>query len=173
MNFLGLDPGASGGIAAVAADRTLLLAEPWPESDRDILNLIQRAAGSGKAFAILERVSSAPGQGIAGAFSFGGHYRALRMALAAARIAFEEVPPTVWQKPFGLPVLPKVPTLGKIATVEEVEAQKKARKERSAAQRDKKNALKVYAQKLFPSVKVTHAVADALLIAEWGRRNRS
>lgn len=173
MIYLGLDPGASGGIAAIGDDRALLLAEPWPEGDRDILDLIRRAAGGGRCFAILERVSSAPGQGIAGAFSFGGHYRALRMALAAVPVSFEEVPPTVWQKPFGLPVLPKVPMLGKVATVEEVEAQKKARKERSAAQRDKKNALKTYAQKLFPSVKVTHAVADALLIAEWGRRNRA
>jgi hypothetical protein len=33
-----------------------------------------------------------------------------------------------------------------------------------------KNISKRRAQELFPSLKITHAVADALLIAEYGRR---
>jgi hypothetical protein len=35
-----------------------------------------------------------------------------------------------------------------------------------------KNVTKSRAQELFPEVKVTHAIADALLIAEYGRRIR-
>jgi hypothetical protein len=34
----------------------------------------------------------------------------------------------------------------------------------------KKNRHKDLAQRLFPKVKVTHAIADALLLAEWLRR---
>jgi hypothetical protein len=33
-----------------------------------------------------------------------------------------------------------------------------------------KNVTKRRAQQLFPQLKVTHAIADALLIAEYGRR---
>ena len=35
-----------------------------------------------------------------------------------------------------------------------------------------KNVTKSRAQELFPELKITHAIADALLIAEYGRRVR-
>ena len=100
--------------------------------------------------AYIERVASMPGQGVASTFKFGRSYGFLRGLLVAFAIPFEEVAPGVWQKPFGLPTLKKA---GSITA--------------------KKNAHRAKAQQLFPGVKMTHAVADALLIAEWGRRVRT
>ncbi|HEX5137386.1 MAG TPA: hypothetical protein VFY93_10455 [Planctomycetota bacterium] len=178
MIYLGLDPGASGGIALLDKDGKPLLTVKCPETERDLWDVVNGAVrdhcvGVGVR-AFIERVSSGPGQGVAAMFSFGMSYGALRMALVAAGIPFELVTPQKWQEGFGLPKLPKMPPrLAPGASKEEIEANKKAQKERSAAKRDKKNALKARAQQLFPSVKVTHATADALLIAEWGRRNRA
>ena len=62
------------------------------------------------------------------------------MALTAAGIPFERVRPQQWQKSLG------------------------------CLTKGDKNVTKRKAQELFPMMKVTHATADALLIAEYGRR---
>lgn len=90
--------------------------------------------------AIIERVHSMPKQGVASSFAFGVSFGALCMAVAAAGIPFELASPAKWQKDM------KCRTKGD------------------------KNVSKRRAQELFPELKVTHAIADALLIAEWGRR---
>ena len=88
----------------------------------------------------LERVASRPGQGVSSVFKFGTSYGFLRGILTATQVRWEEVTPPVWQR---------------------------VMKCRSGG--DKK-ITKAAAQRLFPDVKVTHAIADALLIAEYGRR---
>jgi Holliday junction resolvasome RuvABC endonuclease subunit len=137
VTALGIDPGASGGIAALAADGTLLWAVPTPATHRDILDLLQSAW---PARAVLEFVRSSPQMGVVSAFSFGAHAGALRMALVAAGIPFDEVTPQKWQAAM------------------------------QCRTKGDKNVSKRRAQELFPSVKVTHATADALLLAEYGRR---
>jgi hypothetical protein len=98
--------------------------------------------------AILEQVHSFPKEGVASAFKFGANYGMLVMALTAADIRWEPVAPSKWQREFGL-VIP-----GK----------------KKLTDTQKKNLHKAAAQRLFPGLKITHAIADALLIAEWGRR---
>ncbi len=174
MNVLGIDPGQGGGLAVVYADRSVE-AWPMPQTELDLWELLRRFKQPSEKGtwikAYLERVSSAPGMGSTGAFSFGSNFGAIRMGLAAARIPFEMVSPHVWQKGYALPPLPKVPPApGKRATADEVDGWKKAKQARNKAQREKKNALKARAQELWPSIRITHAIADALLIAEWGRR---
>jgi hypothetical protein len=68
------------------------------------------------------------------------------MALIASGVPFEAVTPGKWQKEFGL-----LAKKGETKTA-------------------KKNRHKARAQELFPDLKITHATADALLIAEYGRR---
>ena len=89
-----------------------------------------------------------PGQGVTSMFNFGKSYGNLEAFLVAAAIPFERVTPSVWQREFGLI------------------------KKKGETHTQKKNRHKSLAQELFPSVKVTHAVADALLIAEYGRRQK-
>ena len=89
---------------------------------------------------MLERVSASPQMGVTSAFTFGKGYGGLRMALTAAGIPFDEVTPQRWQKAM------------------------------QCLTGGDKNISKRRAQQLFPQVKVTHAIADALIIAEYCRR---
>lgn len=94
-------------------------------------------------FALIEKVHSMPKQGVSSTFTFGQSYGFLRGCLIALGIPFEEVTPRKWQAAMG------------------------------CLSKGDKNVTKARAQQLFPSVKVTHAIADALLIAEYCRRMRA
>lgn len=139
MIFIGVDPGVGGGIACVSKDGSVLYVEPMPQTDRDVLDVFTDYPDQQKV-AALERVSSSPQMGVVSAFTFGRGYGGLRMALAAARIPYDEVSPAKWQLVMG------------------------------CRTKGDKNVSKRRAQQLFPAVKVTHAVADALLLAEYCRR---
>lgn len=143
MDFIGIDPGLSGGIARIDQDGKVKWACPTPESYDEILHLLCR---DGSTFAALERVWSSPGWGHAGAFTFGVSYGALLMALNANRIPHVNVLPRGWQREFSI----KYP--------------------KQATSTVKKNITKANAQALFPATRVTHAIADALLLAEYARR---
>lgn len=141
---IGIDPGTSGGIGAVASDGGVARAWPMPATTRDLCALIESLHVEGSTLAALERVWSSPGWGHVGAFRFGLNYGDIRGILTALRIPFDEVLPRDWQRVIGV-VYPK----GK--------------------PRDK-NITKRRAQALFPNHTITHAIADALLIAEFCRR---
>lgn len=126
-----------------------------PDSVRDrwdwFANMAELMPCNTRPFAVLEQVGGYVGQGQPGSamFSFGAAYGHMEMALAAAGIPYETVQPARWQK--GLKIPGRKKDEGKTAW---------------------KNRLKARAQMLFPRVKVTLAVADALLIAEYCRRAR-
>jgi hypothetical protein len=145
VEFIGIDPGVGGGIAKITMDGIVRFACPTPNAHSEILQLLHRE-GDAPLFAALERVWSSPGWGHAGAFTFGVSYGALLMALTASRVPHINVIPRTWQKSFSISY-PK----GATATV-------------------KKNITKARAQELFPATRVTHAIADALLLAEYARR---
>ena len=148
MIHMGIDPGASGGIAAVCVNgyvystaiKNMTLKEQF-----GIFCDLEDVAPHPRA--IIEHVHSMPKQGVVSTFKFGKSYGNLEAFLTAAEIPFERVTPSVWQREFGL-----ISKKGETKTA-------------------KKNRHKALAQELFPGVKVTHAVADALLIAEYGRRH--
>lgn len=138
--FIGVDPGQGGGIAVVNAYGRPVAATRMPATDRDILETLSAARGTGAARAVLEFVRSSPQMGVVSAFKFGCGYGGLRMALVALGIPLEEVVPRRWQGAL------------------------------SCLSGGDKNVTKAKAQELFPEVTVTHAVADALLLAEYCRR---
>ena len=146
---IGVDPGVSGGIAWIDDDGPH--AEKMPSTELDTWSVIQSVGGH-ESFALIERVHSMPKQGVASTFKFGTNYGILRGQLAAASdvtgLAWDDVSPQKWQKAFGLPSL----------------------KDCGGSITKKKNFHKAKAQQLFPSLKITHAIADALLIAEYARR---
>jgi len=165
MNYIhmGIDPGVSGAVTVIGK-RTLITgatnfegtdhiyeSEPfvvaYPLKGETLLDQWDFIDSWADCRATLEVVHSMPKQGVASTFKFGKSYGNLEAFLVASRIPFERVTPSVWQKEFGL-----ISRKGETKTA-------------------KKNRHKSLAQELFPSVKVTHAVADALLIAEYGRRN--
>lgn len=146
MEFIGIDPGAGGGIAVVNnAGR----AEAWkmPATERDVYDLL---AGIPDSYAVIEHVHSMPQQGVASSFKFGASYGFVRGCLIGCGIPFEQVGPRSWMKALGIRVRHKTETPTQW-----------------------KNFLKSIAQQLFPEVRVTLKTADALLIAEYCRRTVS
>jgi hypothetical protein len=148
--IIGIDPGKNGGIAWIADGKACV--EKTPDTLKDLWELVNSITGGFVSFrasnalmfkAYIEAVSSSPQMGVVSAFSFGQGYGNLEMALTAAGIPFERVRPQQWQKTLG------------------------------CMSKGNKNVTKAKAQALFPHLKITHATADALLIAEYGRRAES
>ena len=152
MTIIGIDPGASGGIAWIANGKACV--EKMPETLQDLWELIDnirlasqievgRYCDNTHIRAYLEQVHSSPQMGVKSSFTFGNGFGHLEMALTAAGIPFERVRPQVWQKALG------------------------------CMTGGDKNVSKRKAQELFPHIKCTHATSDALLIAEFGRRQNN
>jgi hypothetical protein len=118
-----------------------------PKTERDICDFIFGLPAN--TVAVIERVHAMPGNGASSMFTFGRSYGSARMALIAASVSFEESDPRTWQKALGIP--PR-------------------RKSQGETPRAFKNRLRAHAQQLFPSEKITLAVADALLLSEYCRR---
>lgn len=148
--FLGIDPGKSGGIAVVDELGILVLAAKMPDTVGDLLELLRAwgpTATRPAAVGMLERVNAGVfgggkigRMGVSSAFTFGRGIGRLETALQACMIPFDQVAPAVWQQALGC---------------------------RSGGD---KNITKGRAQQLFPLATVTHAIADALLLAEFCRR---
>ena len=143
--ILGVDPGQAGGLALVGGDEPY--AQKMPATERDIYDAIHGLAVQADR-AVIEAVHSMPKQGVASSFKFGRSYGFLRACLIACGITWEAVAPGKWQKAMGL-IVPKGTSIT-----------------------DKKNLNKSRAQELFPSLRITHSIADALLLAEWCRREQ-
>jgi crossover junction endodeoxyribonuclease RuvC len=137
--YMGIDPGASGGLALVNRPGLVVDVTKMPETESDIADYFLEFAPRIR-MAYIEAVHSMPKQGVSSSFKFGMSYGALRMALFACKIPFETVTPQRWQKAMF------------------------------CMSGGDKNVTKARAQALFPGQKITHAVADALLIAEHRRR---
>lgn len=156
--YLGIDPGAGGGLAALWGETVTVAAMPKTEKDVwDWLNVYEGIPA--KAAAIIEQIDPRPTMVydhelkqvrpriLKSSCLLYGDYLRLRAFLVAASIPFEECPPQRWQK--GLKIPPR---------------------EKGEEERNWKNRLKAKAQQLFPREKVTLATADSLLIAEYCRR---
>tara|TARA_R100000808_G_scaffold19628_2_gene42539 strand:+ start:400 stop:837 length:438 start_codon:yes stop_codon:yes gene_type:complete len=90
--------------------------------------------------AVIERVHSMPNDGKSRAWAFGVHFGGLLMALEAAGIIYSDVTPAKWQRHLD------------------------------CLTGGNKNVTKKRAQELFPTIKCTHAISDALLLAEYCRQ---
>ena len=159
--YIGIDPGQAGGLVAlcVSAKGSEVNAVSMPDTERQVWEWIAEnspARFAPNSYAVIEKVHSMPEQGVVSSFKFGMGYGALRMALTAACIPFEEVDPRTWQKALGVAPRKK----------EETKPQFKLR-------------LLKLAQQLFPSLPLWSekrakgkmlAVSDALLIAYYCER---
>jgi hypothetical protein len=144
MTAIGIDPGKNGGIAWISDGKPCV--EKMPETIQDLWDLIESIGYrppwefGPKPKAYIEAVHSSPQMGVKSAFTFGNGFGHLEMALTAAGIPFERVRPQSWQKAMG------------------------------CMTGGDKNISKRRAQELFPSLKITHSTADALLIAHYGSK---
>ncbi len=149
--YIGIDPGKSGAIAALVEfqDELGRYAEfvHWMKNAETEQDLSQWVAGllvkDDENFAYIENVHSTPQMGVTSAFTFGDSNGFLRGLLTAHQIPFERVTPQKWQKVMG------------------------------CLSKGDKNVTKAAAQRIFPRERITHANADALLLAEYCRRVRT
>jgi Holliday junction resolvasome RuvABC endonuclease subunit len=142
MNYLGIDPGLSGAAVLLNESGGLVSSIRLEATEHDISQFLRHCVDRDVLFAYLERAQSMPKQGVSSTFKFGMSYGFLRGCLVSHRIPFEEVGPRKWQTVLG------------------------------CLSGGDKNITKARAQQLFPDVKVTHHIADAMLIAEYCRRIR-
>ena len=152
MQYLGIDPGVSGGLAVLSESGDALWVCKMPATDRELLELLGEQSAKEPTRGLIEKLGGMPRengrakQSPTTMFKMGRNYGALHMALAAAGIPYSEILPRAWQMNFGL-----------------------LRAKSSESQTGKKNRHKQMAQQLFPTLKITHATADALLIAHYCR----
>ncbi len=139
MQYLGIDPGQSGGIVVIDGNTTHTC--KLSETEQDIWSWINDTTDLLSAVATIEKVHAMPKQGVTSSFTFGKNFGFLIGLLTASQIPFKFITPQQWQK--GMQCLTK----------------------------GDKNVSKAAAQRLWPKIKVTHAIADALLIAEYGRKH--
>lgn len=149
--IIGIDPGSIGGIAVLQEDGSVICVRKMPDTPQDILEFLRRHAGTelfgSSVVCYMEKVGTGiPGQSSKATATFARHCGHLEMALLALGIKTNEVTPQKWIKAYQL---------GKSTDCSKTEW---------------KNKLKALAQQLFPREKVTLAVADALLLAEYGRK---
>ena len=149
--FFGIDPGASGAVACISYvgkvevirwEAGLHDVAEWVAARKNSLRGIagDDAPATENTFGYLERVGAMPKQGLSSTFKFGKSYGHCEMLFAACGIPFERVTPVKWQNAM-----------------------------RCRTGGDKRIS-KAKAQELFPDIKITHKEADAILIAEYCRR---
>jgi hypothetical protein len=143
--YIGVDPGKSGAICAINSNGDACVVVKTDKSYEKIWSKLLWY-GIHDCEAVVESVNSMPGQGVASTFKFGESFGMLLGLMTASGIPFEKVRPAVWCKELGL------------------------KREKGESNTDWKNRHKQLAQKIFPDVDITHATADALLIAEYCRR---
>ena len=166
--YIGVDPGMSGAIATLHPEASGVAYDKIPTKEVNgkhrlnypaLLNLLMVArdlvrggiVGTTEALVVLELVHAMPRDAKSAAFSFGQSLGAIRMAVVAAGLPYTEVTPQVWKKALLLP------------------------HERDAG----KGGSIVAVERLFPEFDLprnprgsaNHNACDALLLAEWGRRN--
>lgn len=139
--FLGVDPGKSGAYAVINEKSEPVFEVRGKESCFDRAAELREAMVLGEiVFALLERVSAMPGQGVSSTFKFGQSFGEAIGILESLSIRYELVQPAKWQQELG------------------------------CRTKGDKNVSKHKAQMLFPDYKMIHANADAFLIAEYARR---
>ena len=144
--IIGIDPGMSGGIAVLTGEGAVIDVFNMPQTMADLWESLWEWKNN--AVCYLEDVGHGmPGQSSKATATFARHCGHIEMALLALGISTHTVTPNKWMKSYQL---------GKSSDYEK---------------REWKNRLKSKAQQLFPKQKVTLSVCDALLIAEYGRKN--
>lgn len=143
--IVGIDPGKTGALAYINLKTGHAVAIAMPHTERDIIDELNILMGTGEIVVYLEKVGTVfmkgKGPSPKSMFTFGQGYGFLRGAIMGCQVRLENVTPQTWQKALG------------------------------CLSGGDKNVTKQRAQEIFPQLKITHTIADALLIAEFGRRH--
>lgn len=145
---LGIDPGQTGGLAAIMGEQVAVWPMPLAGKDIDLGEVARIMRSCVPDVVVIEKVHAMPKQGVSSTFKFGEGYGGIKGVAAALHLRIELVTPQAWQKLIL-----------------------------SGTTRDKDAAV-AYVRRAYPSAelvrkgcRIPHSgVADALCIAEYGRR---
>ena len=154
MIYIGIDPGKTGAMAILDGEGIIVEILEYSKFTLNEFAEALKVIDDPHCFTMIEEVKAMPGNGGTSMFNFGKSYGEMIGIMCGAFQPFELVLPTKWQKEFGL-------------------IRKKTRGGNPESSTDKKNRHKVVGSRLFPKTKMTHAITDALLIAEYCRRQRT
>lgn len=147
-HYIGIDPGKSGGLVTLDCDGLVLSMTKMLPTEQDLWNWFQEQSEWTNLHALIEFINPGfKGTNKSSMSKLYGNYMQLRGFLIASSIPFDHVMTAKWRKGLGIPPRTKTQT-----------------------ETQWKNQLKAKAQQLFPQEKVTLWSADALLIAEYNRR---
>ena len=148
MIYLGVDPGKRGGFAYIHEIDRFVEYRAYSWDDVIYIAVLEKLMKLNEPiFGIVEKVSAMPNQGVVSMFTFGKSCGYIEGVLSAFKIAFQTVVPMKWKREFSL-------------------------------NKSKDDSI-VVCQKLFPNadlmrnercVKPSDGMAEALLMAEYGRR---
>ena len=149
MIYIGIDPGKNGGIAFIDIRPEFVtpLVKTYCYSDEELISLCSDFKDF-RVVCFLEQVHAMPKQGVSSTFNFGMNFGFIQGVLKAYAIPYELVTPQKWKKEFS-------------------------------CTSDKNTSIEV-CKRLFPNVNLKatdrcrkdhDGLAEALLIAEYGRRH--
>jgi hypothetical protein len=147
--IIGIDPGKSGGIAILDFDGEVKDVIKMPEGV-EFIKIFRKC--NGEIFRVfLERQSAFPKQGVVSMFRLGEHFGFLKGVLMSLNISCEEVSSQRWKRFWGLLL----------------KGDRKRRKELAV---EKARKLFPYVEEKFQvNLRKVDGIAEALLIAEFGR----
>ena len=146
--YVGIDPGASGGLVAISPDNQVLVHTKCPDTVHDLADVYRYICELPGRYddcsikACIEAVHSFPGNSARSMFNFGTNYGMHLGLLAYSKIPYSKITPHKWMSYYG---------------------------PRPKGKKDRKNHLKQLAQQLYPSTDkaITLATSDAVLIAHY------
>ncbi len=95
--YVGIDPGKSGGLAAIG-DTIGAIRMPLSGKDIDCRTVRDFLVDHRPDLVVIERVGAMPGQGVTSMFSFGESYGAVKGVVDAMEIPYILVLPKAWKK---------------------------------------------------------------------------
>jgi crossover junction endodeoxyribonuclease RuvC len=105
--FVGIDPGITGGMAAVDVHGELIELTMLPVWNRELdstkLYKMISALGVSRIYAVVERAQAMPGQGVVSMFNYGKTYGAILAVVDLLIGDYSEVGPRTWQKEMFAP----------------------------------------------------------------------
>jgi len=172
MIYIGIDPGAKGGIAYINTEtgKSGKAQTPTLGGDVDIQKFCEfiKSLTKGEHMVIVEDVHSVFGASAKANFTFGGNVMGIEWALVALGCKYLKVAPKVWQKEMWTGV-----------SIVKINTGKKTKDGNIKYKNDTKATSLIAAKRLFPKEdflatvrsKIPHdGIVDALLLAEYGKR---
>lgn len=148
--IIGIDPGKNGGACLIHIYKEIETVNVFRcpgtpnEMVSELASNIPSKITKANGFAFVEHVHAMPKQGVVSTFSFGQNLGQWEGALASQDINVEYVGPRKWMDLYNTP--------------------------KGLTRRDRKRYLRGEAELIFPNIKMTFNISDAMLIANYGKQ---